>query len=209
MNQMPEQLPLWFRIFSYRDIEGEARTKRIVRVGWLLALFTVSLLLSVVAAMRYPYAFHLPALAACFFAVATMWVVRWETEFRIVVLYLAATVPVNLWITHMAMDASTVAPMLALAGVILASGLAGLLIVARTKENLSIPVKIAVMALVVGVFAACPVAIGLGQPGDTFEFARLWLSAAFAPMALLVVLTFMVLLAYHRKVVSMPPDRWV
>lgn len=205
---MLEQLPQWMRTFMYRDIEGEASTRRIARVVLLTALFTVSLLLSVLVAMRYPSAFHLPAFAACLFAVATMWAVRWETEYRIVVFYVAVTVPVNSWITYMAMDASTYSPLYALAGVILASGLAGLMIVARTKESLSVPSKIAIMALVVGMFATC-MAFGRDQPGNAFEFVRLWLFAAIAPMALLVVLTLMVLLAYHARVVTMPADRWV
>jgi hypothetical protein len=203
---MVERLPRWMRTFSYRNVEGEARAKRTARVVLLMALFTVSLLLSVLAAMRYPNAFHLPVFAACSLALTTMLAVRWQTDFRIVVLYLAVTVPVNSAITYMAVGASTYSPFLALAGVVLASGLAGLLIVARTKKKPSVPAKVAVMAFVVGMFAASG---AFGQSEGTYEHARLWLFAAFFPMALLVVLTFVVLLAYHARAVTMPADRWV
>ncbi len=110
--------------------------------------------------------------------------------------------------TFIAVNEEALSVMIALAGVILFTGLTGILILSRTNEKLSRLKKGAIMGTVVTILA-----VGLKfdavPPDGIFAYARLWLLAAIAPIVFLTVMTAVFLMAYHRTEQTLPSDKWV
>ena len=127
---------------------------------------------------------------------------------RVTLTYIVAGIELNCLMTFIAVNEKTESETIALAGVILFTGLTGILIISRTKEKLSRLRKVAIMGTIAAIFAAS-LRFDAVPPDGILAYARLWLMAAIAPMIFLTVMTAMVLMAYHRTKQTLPSDKWV
>lgn len=208
MSSEPGSIPRWMRFSSYRDFEEKAQsTRHTIRIA-LLCLFGTFVAVSIVTYQVYPLAFHLPVLAACGVAFTAMVLGIRECTIRVTWAYIAVGTALNCMMTFIAVNEETLSVKIALAGVILFTGLTGILIISRTKEKLSILRKGAIMGTAAAILIASMNSNRVPTDG-ILEYAKLWLLAAIAPMTFLIVMTFVILIAYHRTEQTLPSDKWV
>ena len=195
------------RFSSYRDFEEKTQSTRRVNNIILLCVFGTFAALSIVAFRVNPMAFHLPVLAACGVAFAAMMLRIRNCSIRVMCAYIITGAALNSMMTFIAVNEETVSVKIALAGVILFTGLTGILLVSKTKNKLSRLKKGAIMGMVVAIFAA---SMNFNRvPTDGISaYARLWLLAAIPPMTFLIVMTLVVLIAYHRTEQTSPSEEW-
>lgn len=170
----------------------------------LVALFSV---LAVVTAYVFPAAFHMPILVASAAAFVAMMRSTRESTTPIVTAFVVAAIGLNCFMTFVALEMQTFSSKIALAEIILFTGLSALLVLTRTKKKLPAFVKVGIMCAVVFVFIAS--LQSASEPAwEMPEQLELWLSVALGPMVFLTFMTFLVLVAYHRRTVTMPPHKW-
>jgi len=194
------------RFSSYRNFEKKTQSMGRVDNITLLCVFGTFVALSIVTFRVNPMAFHLPVLAACGVAFAAMVLSIRDCTIRLALAYVIVGAALNSMMTFIAVDEGTASVKIALAGVILFTGLTGLLIISRTKEKLSILRKCTIMGTAVAIFAASMNFNRLPTDG-ILAYARLWLLAAIAPMTFLIVMTFAVMIAYHRTQLTLPSHK--
>jgi len=192
-----------------RDFVADAETKHRQKVIALRASFVVLLLGSVVVAFEVPDVLFLMVLAACLLISITLVTLRWETNRRTVEMFLMAAVTANCVMAYMAVNSTILAATIGLVGVILASGIISILIYSRARESPPLIVKAMLMVLVAEIFVVSMVSYTFEPTGNALEYARMWFMASAAPMTFMVVVTPLVLLAYHKDYASMPADRWI
>ncbi len=208
MSSQPGNVPQWMRFSSNRNFEKKAQsTRRITEIA-LLWLFGTFVALSIVANRVYPIAFHLPVLAACGVGFTAIMFDRRVCGIRAVSVYIVAGVALNCLMTFIALNEVTLSADIALAGVILFTGLTGLLIISRTTEKLSVLRKGTVMGTAVAIFVASLASDTVPSDG-ILAYVRLWLVAAIAPMTFLIVMTVLFLISYHWTEQTLPSDKWV
>ncbi len=195
------KIPPWMRDSSYRDLEGDVRSARRLKRWALLVLVAAFAALSVATDRLYPEAFHLPVIAACLTAFAAMIFIPIESGFRIALAYWISAIVLNCLFVFIGKD--MVSYFIALAVIILFTGLAGLLILSRTREKLSRAAKLATMCSLVAVYV-----VSLKFDLVPSEWLKIWLVAAIAPMTFLTVMTFVVLIGYHWKSATLPHHKW-
>jgi len=196
------------RFSSYRNFEGKESSTRRKNRFVVLCLLGTFVALSIVTYHVYPIVFHLPVLAACVVTLAAVALGIRDCTIKVASAYIVVGAGLNSMMTFIAVDEGTLSVKIALAGVILFTGLTGILIIPRTKVKLSILKKGAIMGTAVAIFVAS-LASGSVPSDGIMAYARLWLVAAVAPMTFLVVMTFLTLVAYHRTEQTLPSDKWV
>ncbi len=192
-----------------RDFVADAEKKHRQKVIALIASFLVLLLGSVIVFFEIPEVLFLMVLAACLLVTITLVTLRWETSRRTVEVFLMAAVTANCVMAYMVVNSTIFAAFIGLAGVIFASGTIGLLTYSRARESPPSIVKAMLMVLVAAIFVVSMVAYTFEPTGNALDYARIWFMASITPMIYMVVMTPLVLLAYHKDYASMPADRWV
>ena len=129
---------------------------------------------------------------------------------NIALAFVTAAVAINLMMIYIAgiieSDGSVAG---AVAIVILFTGLTGLLLLSRTRTKPSRTVKVAVLGTVVAICVTGPL-LYLSAPEDgVLGYVTEWFLLASIPMTFLVVMTILVLMAYHRTEQALPSDKWV
>ncbi len=203
----PNNLPKWMRSRTPRKAPEDKQPTRVPAVA-LQLLFGILIALSVFVAIEYSTHFHLTVIAAS----ATLFVMvfrsRIQCSRKTVGAFIIAAIAVNLMMSYIGGVVKGNAGAIAMAGVVLFTGLIGLLLLTRTKTTLSRTAKATVMGTVITMNVAGPLlylsALEEGVLGDVTG----WLMLAAVPMIFISYMTFLTLAAHHRSDVTLPSDRW-
>jgi hypothetical protein len=204
-----DDLPIWMRKRTPRETVESRKPTKVPAIA-LLLLFGILTALSAYVVIEYPSGFHLTVIAAS----ATLFVLvilsRVQCTRNITLAFVTAAVAVNLMMIYIAgiieSDGSVAG---AVAIVILFTGLTGLLLFSRTRTKPSRTVKVAVLGTVVAM-CVTGLLLYLSAPEDgVLGYVTEWFLLASIPMTFLVVMTILVLMAYHRTEQTLPSDKWV
>lgn len=207
-----EEIPGWMRVSSHRDLEEEGKSKHQIMIFALLCLFAVSLFICIVVAFEYPIYLTGPVLSASGIAFIMVLTGLRRSGKMVTLIYLPAAVTSNCLMTYVAyhfdLNDGLSSAIFALAGVIIFTGLIGLVILSRTKQRLPRLTKSVIMGtMVVMLFAS--MRFGAISSDGIFAYVHFWMLAAIAPMMFLFVMTFLTVIAFHRDEVTLPSDGWV
>ena len=121
--------------------------------------------------------------------------------------YLAVAVAVNVYYT---ITVNELDPWsyYSLASMVLFSGVIGLAILDSDVREMPKTRRIVVFAFVLVFFLASNLHVALSPDGD-LRYLRIWLSAAYVPLAALVVFATVFVAVYPRGAHTMPADKWV
>ncbi len=201
------KIPEWMLWSSYRDREGMELSRQRLYMRLLLFLTAFFSVLAVATEHLFPAAFHMPVLAAGAAAFTAMVRAGRESTTPIVIAVLVAAISLNCFMTLLVANIQTYSSEIALGEVILFTGLAVLLTLARIRRKLPALVKAGVMVIVILLFIASLQSASESNE-ETPKLPQLWLSVALGPMVFLTFMTFLVLIAYPRGTVTMPPQKW-
>jgi hypothetical protein len=202
-------LPIWMRRRVSREVSKNVeppRTRGYVLLMALLAAFTA---LSTFTGLRYASYFHLPVIAAGFTVFALAVYGRLRCSLRNVSYFVVVAVTTNLAMSFVAYrigDDSSGA--IAVAGVVLFTGLVGLLLFARMDNVPSWKTRAAVFTIVLAFTLTGPVIYLFGVKDGVLGAASGWLLVATLPMVFVLLMTFCVVVSYHKSEVTLPSDKW-
>ncbi|MBE0517710.1 MAG: hypothetical protein IH630_00600 [Thermoplasmata archaeon] len=203
-----ETLPDWMRYRIERKVTKDSSPSILPALA-LLTLFGFLVWLSINTALEHPAYFHLSVNAAGAVFLGFLIAARIECTKTIAQLFILAAIQINLAMTYLTETIeSEQSPLLALAGVILFTGLIGLYLFSRTIAKPSRLARGAMLGMVVTLFIMSLFIPFYLPEGSMHPFALNWSRAAAAPLAFLSVMTFWLVNAYHRTDKTMPYDNW-
>ena len=202
-------IPQWMRTSSYRNLEKESLSAHRTRMIALVCVLLLFISLSIATACVWEETFHLPYLAACGAAFSILVAHNERLTPRMGMAFWSVPLALNCLMTYLAVKESIDTYKIALAGTILFTGLFALLMLARKEKRLSKAAKWGIMITVLALFATSIFGFDSIPSEGIAAYARMWLFASIAPLIFLLVMTFMVLVAYHKKVVTVPHHKWI
>ena len=201
-------IPQWMRTSSYRNLEKETSSAHRTKMIALVCVLLLFVSLSIATAYLWEDAFHLPYLAACGAAFSIIVAHSKRLTLRMGLACSSVALVLNCLMTYLAVKESMDTYKIALAGTILFTGLFALLMLARKEKRLSKAAKWGIMITVLALFATSIFFDSIPSEGVA-AYARMWLFASIAPLTFLIVMTSTVLVAYHKKAVTVPHHKWI
>jgi hypothetical protein len=205
---LSDKLPIWMRKrVPRKTVEDEIPTG--VLAVALRFLFGILVALSVYVAIEYPTHFHLTVIAAGATLFVMVFSSRIQCSRKTVGAFILAAVAVNLVMIPVGGVVENNAGAIAMASVILFTGLTGLLLLTRTTTRLSMKAKATVMGTVVAMNVAGPLLYLSASEEGVLGDVTAWLLLAAVPMIFISYMTFLTLVADHRTEQTLPSDKWV
>jgi hypothetical protein len=202
------KIPQWMRTSSHRNLEEESLSTHRAKMIALVCVFLLFVSLSIATVFVWEDGFHLPYLASCVAAFSILVARKNQLTTRAKLVCLSVILGLNCLMTYMAVKEGAGTYGIALASTIWFTGLFGLLMLVRMEKRLSKAAKLGITTMVTALFAMSLCFDSVPSEGVT-AFARTWMLASVAPLTFFVVLTPLLLIAYHSRDVTMPHHKWV
>lgn len=202
------RLPAWMTTRSHREIPEVEKTSMVPELV-ASSICIVFVLGGVLAALLFEPVFHLAVIGASIAMFALVLVSKAEGSKRNFGVFGASAVAVNALMAYVSTVIEHDSALVAIAAVALFTGLIGLLLLSRTRENPSRRVKAAVMGATILVTVTGPILYPISHGGEVLEYVRGWFLLVSIPMIFVSFITGLVLISYHRHAQTLPSDKWV